>query len=328
MVSLCAAEATEPNPGDMLPRIFAATVAVRTYDAEQHLLGEGGGCLVTLPQPHADVLCGVATCLHLFAGAAQVELHTADGVPLPVNGVLAEDSDSDLVLLDVAWPSGVKALMPDSSLPLDNTPMLLVTPAQTVLKGTLSEREAADFDEMTCPVAPTFTGIPLVNANGVLLGLVAPPLREGAKSATWPSGPATGRAASHNSAPLSAWMAHLPARWPASSEGQYYQVRGWLAAGATEAGTHLETLAIIDQETPTVQLYRGICRYMDDDYQGALDMLGKACVQCAGLRPGTGLPGRCLLPTQSQNGGAGVAATGRAPAGGQEWAQRYLGDAL
>lgn len=274
---LQAAEAPEANPGAMLPRLFAATVAVQVYDADQQLLCTGAGCVVTLPQAHGAPLCGVVTCRHLFVGAARGELRTMNGITLPVTDVLGEDRDSDLVLLAAAWPPGLTAVTVATTLPADKTPVLLVSPAQTVLKSTLTEREEAAFDEMTCAVPSAFIGSPLVNASGIVLGLAALPLHEGPKSANLAI-PALRLGALRRATPLplADWAAHLPVRWFLSAEGQWYQLRGWLAAGDNEqACAHLETVAIIEQETTEVQLYRGICRFEDEDYPAALTMLRK-----------------------------------------------------
>ncbi len=84
--------------------VTRATLTLRVYDAQQHLLCEGSGCAVSLVQPHGAPLRGVATCRHLFAGAASAEVQTADGKTLALM-MSAEDVAGDLVLLTGDFPS-------------------------------------------------------------------------------------------------------------------------------------------------------------------------------------------------------------------------------
>ncbi len=261
---VCAAEAA-PSAGlaQAVPALFASMVRVTGYDAQGTLLTTGSGFFTTLVGADGANISAVATCRHLFAGAARVEVQRSDGRRVPIGGVLAEDVDGDLVLLAADAPAGAGIPLPAAvddptdSLPItistqhlnpddgvtisfagavsfNSAQVVLVTPLESLLHARLDSAVVPAFGtcyRLSTPVDPALDGCPVVSNDGELLGIAVLTLPEkgGANIVL----PAARLRRLHAGAPQppAAWAAHIPAPWLSSPEGLLFQLRGWMAAG-------------------------------------------------------------------------------------------------
>lgn len=95
------AVAEEPVP-ELVRRIKPAVVTILTFSGGQTALMQGSGFFIGANQ--------VISNRHVFEGAYRAEVKAADGHIYAVKGVLADERDSDLILLQVDVPPGVFSL--------------------------------------------------------------------------------------------------------------------------------------------------------------------------------------------------------------------------
>lgn len=260
----CAVAAVAVDAGGIHSRLRPSLVRVRTYDVNGKLLASGGGVVIALPQPDGTTVEGVATSRHLFAGALRAEIQTDGGKPLPVESMLAEDIDADMVLLDVDKSTSSLAPAPFSATPPMGTQSILTPPQTQPQQSELNVVDVPAFGTMyrlMLPIAPDRDGCPMVNETGELLGLGVFTLQEPAiVNLVIPAArmqkmhPGTPR-------PLAAWAKAIPSPWLTSPEGLLFQVRGWLAVkDIARATALLARLKATGQVGVLATFYRGYCQ--------------------------------------------------------------------
>ncbi len=163
----------------LVKKIKPAVVTVTAYDSTGRVTGMGSGFFVR--QNH------LITNHHVLTGAYRAEIKTADGNLYTVLGVMAENRESDLILL--------KAEVLDSIIPLDviatlpevgERVVVVGSPfgfEQTVSDGIVSSlRVAPGFDtviQITAPFSPGSSGSPVVNLKGEVIGVAARQIMQG-----------------------------------------------------------------------------------------------------------------------------------------------------
>ncbi|MFZ7127312.1 MAG: tetratricopeptide repeat protein [Desulfobacterales bacterium] len=174
------------DPGsDRLNRLVTsvqkAVVAVQTYDGNMKATGVGTGFFI-----NADG--HLITSHHVLDGAFHAAVKTADGERYPIERVLAENSDADLIKVSVDIPPEamrwirVTAEVP----PVAERIVVVGTPLgleQTVSEGIVSAiREipgAGDIFQMSAPISMGSSGSPVVNRRGEVIGVVSFQSRQG-----------------------------------------------------------------------------------------------------------------------------------------------------
>ncbi len=163
----------------LIKQIKPAVVTVTAYDNAGQISGAGSGFFVR--QDH------LITNHHVMVGAHRAEIKTANGNRYPVLGVLAENKESDLILLKVEFL--------DSLIPLDVIPdfpeagervIVVGSPfgfEQTVSDGIVSSlRVAPGFDtviQITAPFSPGSSGSPVINLKGKVIGVASRQMEQG-----------------------------------------------------------------------------------------------------------------------------------------------------
>lgn len=162
--------ATDSLP-ELLKGIRPAVVTVAVYDSTGAGAGIGSGFFIDRNR--------VITNHHVMVAAYRAEVKTAAGGTYPILGVVAADSASDLILLDVDPLPDVVPLQLWPHLPAVGERIIVVgSPLgleQTVSDGIVSSlRAEAGSDtliQITAPFSPGSSGSPVVNAAGLVVGV-------------------------------------------------------------------------------------------------------------------------------------------------------------
>ncbi|MCP4157987.1 MAG: tetratricopeptide repeat protein [bacterium] len=160
-----------------LPTIVAETkkgiVSIETFDSTGNKLGSGTGFFI-------NKTGRFISNRHVFKGADRAEIKIHNGKRFPVENVLAEDEDNDLILLKVNVRSDyITALVVGDKLPRVGESIVVIgNPLgleSTVSSGIVSaNRELEPFDkviQITSPISPGSSGSPVLNLKGKVIGI-------------------------------------------------------------------------------------------------------------------------------------------------------------
>lgn len=163
---------------ELVRAITPSVVALYTYDADGKLLAQGSGFFTGR---NGDFI----TASHLLRGAASGEVVTAEGEVLGINGILAEDSWSDLVRLTTATPpSRRRAPLVRFSRPQSGEKVLvvggaLVTEHSLLHAAVQAVREVpytGEIFRLTDWAPAGAMGGPVINLRGEVVGIIAHPV--------------------------------------------------------------------------------------------------------------------------------------------------------
>jgi len=156
----------------IVKKIGPSVVMVMIYDDEGKTIRQGSGFFIN---KRGDVI----TNGHVLQGAFRAEVRPSSGEMYPVEKVLAESKEGDLVYVSVGIPSKIARPIPLSkSLPTVGERVLVIgSPLgleQTVSDGIVSAiREVPAFGQViqiTAPISPGSSGSPVVNLRGEVIG--------------------------------------------------------------------------------------------------------------------------------------------------------------
>lgn len=160
---------------ELVRRVKPAVVAIATYDAEGEALMTGSGFFLKPGQ--------VVTNLHVIRGAVRAEIKTLDGKGriFPVTGLVAEDEEGDLALINVDMPpERARSSDLDTELP-DEGERIFVIGNPLKLEGSVTDgivsavREVPNVGriiQITAPISHGNSGSPVFNLRGQVLGVV------------------------------------------------------------------------------------------------------------------------------------------------------------
>ncbi len=130
----------------------------------------------------------IATNNHVIAEGNAGAVHFAAGPVVPITNVVATDVRHDLALIAVEpFPQGVPGLRIAERLPREGEPVLVVgSPLfleHTISTGIVSSvRQIQGSDaviQITAPISPGSSGSPVVDQNGIVVGIATFQSREG-----------------------------------------------------------------------------------------------------------------------------------------------------
>lgn len=158
----------------IVKKIEPATVVIFTYDNEGVVIGQGSGFFIS---EKGDII----TNRHVLEGASRAEVKTAKGKVYPITRIVAEDNEGDLIRVFVDIPSNIVVhhLSVSTSLPeVGERVVVIGSPLgleQTVSDGIVSAvRDIPEFGsiiQITTPISHDFSGSPVVNMKGEVIGV-------------------------------------------------------------------------------------------------------------------------------------------------------------
>lgn len=164
----------------LIKEVKGAIAVILTYDRKDKPIGQGTGFFIN---NHGHVLSNY----HVFRGARRAEVKLPFGT-YPVHKVLAEDSDSDLILFSVnIKPDRYRPLLFDNhSPPVGERIVVIGNPLgleATVADGIVSaHRDLEPFGkviQITSPISPGSSGSPVLNMRGEVIGVATFQYRQG-----------------------------------------------------------------------------------------------------------------------------------------------------
>jgi tetratricopeptide (TPR) repeat protein len=166
----------EASQQDLLPdlvrRIKPSAVAIETYDARGEKLSRGSGFFIDADR--------IVTNRHVIEGAHRAEIHSTNGMVIPVRGVLAVDAEGDIALLKIDPPTPqVRPLPLDKTSPQEGESVVVIgNPLGlegSVTNGIVSAvRDIPTFGriiQITAPISSGSSGSPVVNMQGQVIGI-------------------------------------------------------------------------------------------------------------------------------------------------------------
>lgn len=157
----------------LIKKMEPSIVVIVTYGRDGAMLGQGSGFFV---DQNGDVI----TNSHVLQGASRAVVRTADGKEYPVQTVLAEDKEGDLVRVSVQISKeAVRPLPVSVKLPEVGEKIIIIgTPLgldKTVSDGIVSAvRDVPSFGkiiQVTAPISPGSSGSPVINMQGEVVGI-------------------------------------------------------------------------------------------------------------------------------------------------------------
>ncbi len=164
----------KPNLTALVKKIRPAVVTVVTYDINHEVSGIGTGFFIS---DQGELI----TNYHVLAGKFSAEIKMHNGKRYPVEAVLAQNKYLDLIKLKVAIPADVLRWAPTAEQIPEIAEHVLVVGSPMGLEQTVSEgiisavRElpyVGRFFQLSAPISPGSSGSPVVNMNGLVVGVV------------------------------------------------------------------------------------------------------------------------------------------------------------
>ncbi len=157
----------------LIKKVEPSIVVIVTYSKEGSMLGQGSGFFV-------DQEGDVVTNSHVLQGASRAVVKTTDGKEHPIQKVLADDKEGDLVRVSVDISrNAVRPLRVSTELPDVGERIIIIgTPLgldKTVSDGIVSAvRDVPAFGkiiQVTAPISPGSSGSPVINMKGEVIGI-------------------------------------------------------------------------------------------------------------------------------------------------------------
>jgi TPR repeat protein len=172
----------QSRPSQSSKQMTVAGVVRHSRDAVvQIVVSDRAGNEISLGSGFAVTADGkIVTNYHVIKGAYSGVAKLADGSLLPVEGVLAVDTDKDLTVLRVEG-KGLPFLRLASIIDLHVGDHVVAIGSPLGLEGTVSdgivsalrqETLGKDWIQTTAPVSPGNSGGPLLNMNGIVVGVI------------------------------------------------------------------------------------------------------------------------------------------------------------
>jgi tetratricopeptide (TPR) repeat protein len=158
---------------ELVKKTKPAVVLIQTFDKDNKALGQGSGFFVN-NKGH------IVTNHHVLEGAYRATIKTSSGMEYPVEGVIAKNTDADIVKLHVNVPdASVNFLKLTPKVPSEGEDIVVIgNPLgleSTVSNGIVSAvRDIPTFGkilQITAPISPGSSGSPVVNMKGEVIGI-------------------------------------------------------------------------------------------------------------------------------------------------------------
>jgi len=166
----------QPQPvsiSEIVKKIAPSVVSIMNYNDRKEVISRGTGFFT-------GSLGEIVTNHHVLKGAAYAEIKTSSGRTYPVNSVISEDAQNDLIMVSTGAPSSeaiplrISTYMPE----IGERVIVIGSPLgleQTVSDGIVSAyRKMKEFNkviQITAPISSGSSGSPVVNSRGEVIGI-------------------------------------------------------------------------------------------------------------------------------------------------------------
>jgi len=158
---------------DLVKQIKPGVVLIKTFDKDDNPLGQGSGFFVN-SKGH------IVTNYHVIEGAYSATIKTFSGNEYHVEGIIARDTEADIVKLHVNVPNAdITFLNLNTNVPAEGEDIFVIgSPLgleSTVSTGIVSAvRDIPAFGkiiQLTAPVSAGSSGSPVINSKGGVIGI-------------------------------------------------------------------------------------------------------------------------------------------------------------
>ena len=158
---------------DLVKKVKPGVVLIETFDKDNKPIGQGSGFFI-------DNKGSLITNHHVIEGAYSATIKTSSGREYPVEGIVAKDTEADIVKLVVNLPdANITFLNLSENVPSEGEDIFVIgNPLglkSTVSSGIVSAvRDIPAFGkilQITAPVSPGSSGSPVINSKGEVIGI-------------------------------------------------------------------------------------------------------------------------------------------------------------
>ncbi len=158
---------------DLIKKVKPSVVLIETFDKDKKPIGQGSGFFI-------DNKGRLITNHHVIEGAYSATIKTSAGKEYPVQGIVAKDTEADIVKLVVNLPdANITFLKLSVNVPSEGEDIFVIgNPLgleSTVSTGIVSAvRDIPAFGkilQITAPISPGSSGSPVINSKGEVIGI-------------------------------------------------------------------------------------------------------------------------------------------------------------
>jgi len=165
----------------LVKKVSPSVVSINVYDRENELIGTGTGFFIS-DQGY------LVTNYHVIEDGVRAEAKLFNGEVLPIEGLLSEDIEGDLVLLSLGVTGRSFSSLKLAVKKIDIGQPVVVIGNPFGLEGTVSNGivsairdmpELGKFLQITAPISPGSSGSPVINMQGEVVGVATLSFTEG-----------------------------------------------------------------------------------------------------------------------------------------------------
>ncbi len=180
LTSLSVAHADQPLV-DLVKKVKPCVVLIETFDKDNKPIGQGSGFFI-------DNKGRLITNHHVIEGAYSATIKTSAGKEYPVQGIVAKDTEADVVKLVVNLPdANITFLNLSVNVPSEGEDIVVIgNPLgleSSVSTGIVSAvRDIPAFGkiiQITAPISSGSSGSPVINSKGEVIGIATRCVTEG-----------------------------------------------------------------------------------------------------------------------------------------------------
>ena len=165
----------------LVKKVVPSVAVINVYDIDGKLKNLGTGFFIT---PDG----GLVTNYHVIEGGMRAEAKLSSGEVLPIEGIISEDREGDLVLLTLGLKGRSFPTLKLTETKIESGQPVIVIGSPFGLEGTVSDgivsgiRNVSDFWEIiqiTAPISKGSSGSPVLNMRGEVIGVATFFIKEG-----------------------------------------------------------------------------------------------------------------------------------------------------
>jgi tetratricopeptide (TPR) repeat protein len=165
----------------LVKKVVPSVAVINVYDIDGKLKNLGTGFFIT---PDG----GLVTNYHVIEGGMRAEAKLSSGEVLPIEGIISEDREGDLVLLTIGLKGRSFPTLKLTETKIESGQPVIVIGSPFGLEGTVSDgiisgiRNVPDFWEIiqiTAPISKGSSGSPVLNMRGEVIGVATFFIKEG-----------------------------------------------------------------------------------------------------------------------------------------------------